>query len=83
VLYLVDEKEHYQYRNIPIANTIGVFFGTGISITKAALRMLVLASVLLGVCRIESPPLGMASKIGWLPPQNEHRQAEYMQGWPA
>lgn len=83
MLYMIDAKEHYQCRNIPISNTTVVILGTAISITQATLCMLVSAVVLLGFCRIERTLLSVTSKIGWLSPQGECRQAEHTQGWPA
>ncbi len=81
ILYLVENKEEYQYWNIPIANTTCLLLGTGTSITQAAMRMLAQAGVLVGFCGGGGTPLLMASEVEWLTPQSEYRPTEYIQGW--
>ncbi len=81
ILYLLENKEEYQYWNIPIANTTCILLGTGTSITQAAMRMLAQAGVLVGFCGGGGTPLLMASEVEWLTPQNEYRPTEYIQGW--
>ena len=81
VLYLTEEKEEYQYWNIPIANTTVILLGTGTSITQAAMRMLASAGVLVGFSGGGGTPLLASTEIEWMTPQSEYRPTEYVQGW--
>lgn len=81
VLYLTEEKEEYQYWNIPIANTTVILLGTGTSITQAAMRMLASAGVLVGFSGGGGTPLLSSTEIEWMTPQSEYRPTEYVQGW--
>lgn len=47
VLYLTEAKEQNHYWDIPIVNTTVILFGTGTSITQAAMSMLAQAGVLI------------------------------------
>ena len=81
VLYLAEDKEEYQYWNIPIANTTCLLLGTGTSITQPAMRMLAQAGVLVGFTGGGGSPLLMTNEIEWFTPQSEYRPTEYVQGW--
>jgi len=81
VLYLTEDKEENRYWNIPIANTTVILFGTGTSITQAAVRMLATAGVLIGFSGGGGTPLLAGTEIEWLTPQSEYRPTEYVQGW--
>ena len=50
-------QDEYQYWNIPIANNTCLLLGTGTSVTRAAMRMLASAGVLVGFTGIGGPPL--------------------------
>lgn len=81
VLYLTEAEKQNQYFNIPIANTTVLLFGSGTSITQAAMRMLAQAGVLVGFCGGGGTPLLMANEVEWMTPQSEYRPTEYLQGW--
>lgn len=81
VVYLTENKNEYQYWNIPIANTTVILLGMGTSITQAAVRMLASAGVLLGFCGTGGTPLLAGNEIEWFTPQSEYRPTEYVQGW--
>lgn len=81
VLYLSEDKNEYQYWNIPIANTTCLLLGTGTSITQPAMRMLAQAGVLVGFVGGGGTPLLMTNDIEWFTSQNEYRPTEYIQGW--
>ena len=50
VEYVTDAGKQSLYWNIPIANTTTILFGTGTSVTQAAMRELAKAGVLVGFC---------------------------------
>ena len=62
VLYLSEEQANKQYWNIPIANTTCILLGTGTSITRAAVRMLASAGVLIGFSGTGGTPLIAANE---------------------
>lgn len=81
VLYLTRAQDEYQYSNIPIANTTCLLLGTGTLVTRAAMRMLASAGVLVGFTGTGGTPLFAGTGIEWMMPQSEYRPTEYSQGW--
>lgn len=81
VVYLTQSRKENLYWNIPLANTTVILLGNGTSITQAAMRLLCGAGVMVGFCGGGGTPLLAGTEVEWLPPQNEYRPTEYVQGW--
>lgn len=80
-LYLTQVQDEYQYWNIPIANSTCLLLGTGTLVTRAAMRMLALAGVLVGFTGTGGATLVAGTEIEWMKPQSEYRPTEYLRGW--
>ena len=80
VLYLTQAQDEYQYWDIPIANTTYLLLGTGTLVTRAAMRMLESAGVLVGFTGTGGTLLFAGTEIEWMTPQSDYRPTEYPQG---
>jgi len=78
VEYVTEEGKQSLYWNIPIANTTCLLFGTGTSVTQAAMRELAKAGVLVGFRKANIGPqntcstgsvFGSTTQRAWPPPR--------------
>ncbi|OQX67223.1 MAG: subtype I-F CRISPR-associated endonuclease Cas1 [Sorangiineae bacterium NIC37A_2] len=85
VEYVTEEGQKSLYWNIPIANTTAVLFGTGTSVTQAAMREFAKAGVLVGFAGGGGTPLFSAGEVDfdvlWSVPQSEYRPTDLLQHW--
>ena len=58
-----------------------MFLGTRTLVTRAAMRMLDSAGVLVGFIGTGETPLFAGTEMEWMTPQSEYRPTEYPQGW--
>ena len=58
-----------------------MFLGTRTLVTRAAMRMLDSAGVLVGFTGTGETPLFAGTEMEWMTPQSEYRPTEYPQGW--